>query len=83
MLSRPRVCRAADIAKVPLITARRPAVRACRQPLDHDVLRARSRPPLIGIWRAFHWLLPKCFIEARSDFVMSARYMGWRFRSLR
>jgi hypothetical protein len=26
MLSRPRVCRAADIAKVPLITARRPAV---------------------------------------------------------
>jgi len=27
MLSRPRVCWAADIAKVPLMTARRPAVR--------------------------------------------------------
>ena len=27
MLSRPQVCRAAGIAKVPLITARRPAVR--------------------------------------------------------
>jgi hypothetical protein len=40
MLSRPRVCRAADIAKVPLITARRPAaLRGRRLRADHDTAR--------------------------------------------
>jgi len=42
MLSRPRVCWAADIAKVPLMTARRPAVR-------------RANPGRLLAWKASPW----------------------------